>query len=119
VARITVVNFVGSQRQPYLDWLRVLGTLSVFLFHCARFLDSHDWHVKSRQTSPAATVFVEFTVQWLMPLFFMVSAGSAWFASSRRSPRALLRERLQRLGIPFVFGVFVLIPPQVYLERLL
>jgi len=29
-----------------------------------------------------------------------------------------IRERLSRLGVPFIFGVLVLAPPQVYVERL-
>jgi peptidoglycan/LPS O-acetylase OafA/YrhL len=39
------------QRRHDIDWLRVLGMLTVFLFHCARFFDESDWHVKNAQLS--------------------------------------------------------------------
>jgi glucan biosynthesis protein C len=112
------MNTPQPERAVYLDWLRVFATAAVFLFHCARFFDADGWHVKSARQSPVATGFVVFSVQWLMPLFFLVSGASVWLSLGRRAPGEFVRERLWRLGLPFVFGVFVLIPPQVYLERL-
>jgi surface polysaccharide O-acyltransferase-like enzyme len=87
------------------------------LFHSARFFDPEDWHVKNPDRSPALGVFVGFSVQWMMPLFFILSAISIRHALARRSNGRYVRERFRRLGVPFVCGTFVLIPPQVYIER--
>ena len=58
----------------YLDWLRVLAILGVFLFHNARLFDAHStWHVKDVATNEAATFMVGFMGQWIMPLFFLIS----------------------------------------------
>ncbi len=105
-------------RRYDIDWLRVLGMCVVFLFHCARFFDAEDWHVKNPDLSAAATVFVFVTVQWMMPLFFIVSAVASYFSLGSRSGSRYLSSRVKRLLVPFLLGTFVLlIPAQVWIER--
>ncbi|MFN8454139.1 MAG: acyltransferase family protein [Anaerolineae bacterium] len=99
-----------------IDWLRVLATLAVFLFHCARFLNDEGWHIKNNQLDLGMTVFVNIVSQWLMPLFFILSGASAYYALNLRSGGVYIRERVTRLLLPLIFGIFVLIPPQVYVE---
>ena len=106
-----------GQRRYDIDWLRVFATGVVLFFHCARFFDEEGWHVKNPQTSELMGVFIGITVQWMMPLFFVLSAFGVCIAIRNRSSRAYLVERVRRLLVPFVFGTFVLIPPQVYIER--
>ena len=105
-------------RRHDVDWLRVLGILTVFLFHCARFFDTEDWHVKSPRTSPGLDIVVGFMVQWMMPLFFIVSGIGIYHSLARRSWPQYLVSRCKRLAVPLLFGIFVVIAPwQVYLER--
>ena len=108
----------NPERRCDIDWLRVLAMFAVFLFHCARYFDQEGWHVKNPQSSPGFSVFVGILVQWIMPIFFVLSGQSARLALNFRSVRQFLAERFKRLVIPLVFGIFVLIPPQVYIERL-
>lgn len=89
----------------------------IFFFHCARFFDEGGWHVKNRELSFGMSVFTGVVSQWIMPLFFVLSAVAAFHALSRRSNGAYAAERFKRLFVPLVFGIFVLIPPQVYVER--
>jgi glucan biosynthesis protein C len=105
-------------RRYDVDWLRVLGMMVVFLFHNTRFFDTDGWHVKSSRTAPVATVIVVFAVQWMMPLFFIVSGIGAYHGLAHRGWRQYLVSRVKRLVVPLVFGIFVIIAPwQVYLER--
>jgi glucan biosynthesis protein C len=106
-------------RRYDVDWLRVLGMMVVFLFHNARFFDTEGWHVKSPRTSAAVSfITVILTVQWMMPLFFVLSGIGAYHALARRGWRQYLVSRVKRLVVPLVFGIFVFIAPwQVYLER--
>jgi len=104
-------------RRYELDWLRVFAMFVIFLFHCARFFDSDDWHVKNMQSDAVISIFVLFSVQWIMPLFFILSGISTYYSLSFRSAGAFVRSRFKRLVIPLVFGIFVLVPPQVYIER--
>ncbi len=91
---------------------------TVFLFHCARFFDTEGWHVKSARRSPTLDIVIIFTVQWMMPLFFILSGIAAYHSLSRRHWPQYLASRFKRLVVPLVFGIFVIIAPwQVYLER--
>jgi surface polysaccharide O-acyltransferase-like enzyme len=107
-----------QERRNDIDWLRVLAMFSVFLFHCARYFDNEGWHVKNPQLSYGFSVFVGILVQWIMPIFFVLSGLSSRFALNIRHAGQFLGERFKRLFIPLVFGMFFLIPPQVYIERL-
>ncbi len=106
----------SPERRYDIDWLRVLAMFSVFLFHCARYFDHDGWHVKNSQLSFGFSVFVGILAQWIMPIFFILSGQSSRFSLSFRGPGQFLSERFKRLFIPLVFGIFVLIPPQVYIE---
>jgi peptidoglycan/LPS O-acetylase OafA/YrhL len=101
-----------------VDWLRVLATLAVFYFHNARFYDLEGWHVKNNQLHVGFTVFVAFTWQWIMPLFFVLSGVGSLFALRRRSAGQYVIERFKRLAVPYLMGIFILIPPQRYVEAL-
>ena len=106
------------QRRHDVDWLRVLVTLVVFYFHNARFFDYVGWHVKNDQLSAAMTVFVGFlSLQWMMPLFFVLAGAGTRFALDFRIGGQYVKERFKRLLIPFIFGLMVLIPPQDYFEQ--
>jgi peptidoglycan/LPS O-acetylase OafA/YrhL len=108
-----------SERRNDIDWLRALAMLAVFVFHCARFFNDEDWHVRNPQTSFAATVFIAVTVQWMMPLFFVLSGISSYHALDCHKVGKYVVARVKRLLVPLLFGIFVVIAPlQVYLERI-
>lgn len=60
---------------------------------------------------------MRFTNRWRMPLIFMVSGGAIMLALGNRMAGAFALDRVRRLLLPLAFGMAVLIPPQVYLER--
>jgi glucan biosynthesis protein C len=104
-------------RLYYIDWLRLLAILGVFLFHAVHPFDATPWHIKNADTSLVVTlVFVVFLYPWGMPLFFLLSGTASRFALRRRTPRQYAIERVQRLLIPFLVGAILLSPLQLYLE---
>lgn len=106
-------------RQIDIDALRMFGTMAVFLYHCARYFNLSDWHVKNNDLSALAHLFVIFTGQWLMPLFFILSGVGTFHALKKRSSVQFIAERSKRLVIPLLIGSFIiLIPVQVYIERI-
>ncbi|MEN6336370.1 MAG: acyltransferase, partial [Phycisphaerales bacterium] len=107
-------------RRRDVDWLRALAMMAVFLFHCGRFFDTEGWHVKSDRTSVAVSFLtLIIAVQWMMPLFFVLSGISTYHSLSVQNWRQFLGSRCKRLAVPLLFGIFVVIAPyQVYLERL-
>jgi glucans biosynthesis protein C len=102
-----------------MDWIRVLATIAVFLYHCSMFFNPFPWHVKNNQIdSSSILVFSLFVGAWIMPIFFAVSGISMTYGLKSRTGSEFIKERLLRLGVPLVFGVFILTPPQIYIERL-
>jgi glucan biosynthesis protein C len=105
-----------SVRLHYLDWLRVIAILGVFLFHALHPFDLADWHIKNAQTSLAVTAVYAFLAPWGMPFFFLIAGTGSWFALRRRTAHEYAAERFKRLFIPFVAGVILLAPGMLYLE---
>ena len=102
-------------RLHYIDWLRVLAVLLLFPFHTLRVYNAGElWYVKADQLSMAVTYLLNFISVWHMQLLFLLAGASTCFALRKRSNGQYVGERFLRLGVPFVFGVFVVIPPQTY-----
>jgi hypothetical protein len=51
---------------------------------------------------------------YLMSLMFFLSGLFVWSSLERKKDWAFLRDRLLRLGLPFAFGIAVLIPIAIY-----
>jgi peptidoglycan/LPS O-acetylase OafA/YrhL len=110
---------VKPGRLYYLDWLRVLLIIGVFLFHALHPFDALlDWHIKNAERSGAVTAILLLIGPWGMPLFFLVAGAASKFALRRRSNRQYISERVTRLLIPFIVGTILLSPFQRYLEAL-
>jgi surface polysaccharide O-acyltransferase-like enzyme len=105
-----------SVRLYYLDWLRVLATLGVFLLHATCVFNTLDFHIKNAEQSTAITVIHGFFLPWGMALFFLIAGAGSWFALQRRTPGQYARERFNRLLIPFVVGSLLLSPIARYFE---
>jgi len=106
-----------STRRFELDWLRVLAIILVFAFHSSRFFDPTDWHVKNSTTYPALQMVAMLVIVWMMPLLFVISGASTFYALRRRSGGEFLKDRALRLLVPLVAGIFTHVMWQVYLER--
>jgi len=106
-----------SGRWYWLDWLRVLAMGTIFLFHSSRPFDlSSPWHVMNSTWDLGFTLFDSFISGWIMPLFFVVSGIAVYFSLARRSASEFAKDRLQRLIIPFIFGLFFILPVNVYYD---
>jgi glucan biosynthesis protein C len=106
-----------STRLHYLDWLRVLAILMVFLFHAVHPFDFGDWQVKNVNQSQILTIILLILSIWGMPFFFLVAGAGSWFALQKRSEGQYLRERFYRLLIPFIVGTILFSPIEYYIEN--
>lgn len=106
-----------SSRRYDLDWLRVLVILAVFVFHSGRFFDLDDWHVKSPTVYASAQAWTVFLVGWLMPLVFVISGASLFYAVGKGSALRFMWDKVLRLFVPLTIGVFTHVSLAVYLER--
>jgi glucans biosynthesis protein C len=69
-------------------------------------VDSHRWF--------GFDLFCAWQDVYLMSLMFLLSGLFVWPSLQRKHALAYARDRLARLGIPFAFGVLVLIPIAIY-----
>jgi glucan biosynthesis protein C len=106
----------GDERWYWLDWLRVLAMGMIFFFHNSRPFSIIPWHVMNPKPDLGFTLFDVFVSVWIMPLFFVVSGMAVYFSSVKRSAAQFARDRFLRLMVPFVAGLFLVIPVNVYYD---
>lgn len=108
-----------STRQAYLDWLRMGSILCVFFLHSSMaYVEEWGWHLKNKETSNLLMEVNFWLGRFRMPLLFFISGTVTWFMLKNRSTGSFIGLRFRRLFIPLVFGILVIVPPQVYMERL-
>lgn len=103
------------QRRFDLDWVRILAFALLVPYHVGMYYVSWDWHVKSPELVPALEPLMILSAPWRLSLLFLVSGVATAFLKAKL-PTAFLRERSWRLLLPLLFGMYVVVPPQVYLE---
>ena len=101
------------ERRYDIDWIRVLAIGLLLLYHIG--IVFQPWGVflgflQSREPleelwPPMALINV-----WRIPLLFFVSGMGVGFAIRKRTWRQLLRERAQRILVPFLFGMVCVVP---------
>jgi glucans biosynthesis protein C len=108
-----------TSRQAYLDWLRIFAIIGVLFFHAAMpFATEEPWHIKNAQTSNVLLEFNFMLSRFRMHLLFFISGAVTFFMMQKRSAGSFIGLRFRRLFLPLLFGMLIVVPPQVYMERL-
>ncbi len=109
-----------NKRRYDIDWLRVFATYLLFPFHVGKVYDVPPYYpIKSPDLTPALNNFTSFVHLWHMPLFFVLAGWSLHASWSLRGERAVLRERVNRIFIPFLAGTVTLCVVVGYYERVM
>ena len=107
-----------GRRLASVDALRVYVVALVFVIHvCEVFNPWDEWHITNAERSRVLGEVVVLMAPWIMPLVMLLAGVSAWYSLPTRDNGAYVRERTQRVLLPLVLGILVLVPPQVWLER--
>jgi len=101
-------------RRRDLDVTREVIVASLILFHTARIFDELPFYVKTTPAQPALSFIVILVAFWGMPLLFMIAGVAIRHSLQQRSVAVFVRERLQRLLVPFITGLLLAAPPQVF-----
>jgi glucan biosynthesis protein C len=117
------MNKKDATRLYYLDWLRVLAILTVFVYHSTRFFNMETWHVKNSTWYPWVEVWNRFATAWMLPLIFVISGASLFYAVGKgeggmKSAGQFLKNKALRLLVPLLVCDFTHASLQVYLDRL-
>lgn len=112
-----------STRNNYLDWLRILAILSVFIYHSSRFFNMEDWYVKNSTWYLWVEAWNRFATSWLLPLIFVISGASLFYAAGKgeggiKSAGLFVKDKALRLLVPWLVIVLTHESLQTYLDHL-
>src|SRR6202040_3676196 len=97
----SVLAYLGSLPAPSLSF-----DAPPYEWCAFPIVDSHRWF--------GFDLFCAWQDVFLMSLMFLLSGLFVWPSLQRKRGWGFVRDRLRRLGLPFAFGVLVLIPIAVY-----
>lgn len=103
-------------RRSDLDWLRLIAIVILLFYHTGMWFTTWGWHVKNDELSRTFEYWMVWLHPWRMPLLLFISGAGTYMALGKRSPKQFAGERFRKLFIPLLFGMFVVVPPQIYFE---
>jgi len=105
-----------ATRRYDLDVLRVGAFLLLILYHLGMFYVPWGWHVKSTHIIPGLEPWMGALNPWRLSLLFVISGAATRFMLAKTGPGALAAQRSQRLLIPLIFGMLIVVAPQSWAE---
>lgn len=107
-----------TNRRYDIDWLRVIAIGLLLIYHVA--IGFQPWGMMIgfiTNDKPLGSLWPLMSMLniWRIPLLFFVSGMGGYFAMQHRNWKQLLKERARRILIPFVVGMFVIVPMHMYL----
>lgn len=109
---------MNQSRRYDLDWLRFIAIAILLFFHTGMLFNPWEWHIKNAETSSTFRYWMIWSHFWRMPLLLFISGAGTYMALGKRTLGQFAGERFKRLFIPLVFGMFVIVPPQIYFEHI-
>lgn len=107
---------IQSDRRHDLDWLRFIAIVILLFFHTGMIFNQWGFHIKNSETDNSFGFWMVWLHFWRMPLLLFISGAGTYMAMGKRTPGQFAGERFKRLFIPLIFGMFVVVPPQIYFE---
>ncbi|MEI9920715.1 MAG: acyltransferase family protein [Bacteroidota bacterium] len=108
-------------RRYDIDWVRVIAIGLLIIYHAA--IAFQPWGTMigfptNKESWPALWLPMSLLNVWRIPLLFFVSGMGVYFAMQSRTPKELLLERAKRILVPYIFGIFVIVPIQLAIWRM-
>ena len=109
------MDIKARTRNNYLDWLRVLGILFVFIYHTNRLYNIEEWIVKNNIWYLSSQVWNDFSCVFMMPLMFVISGASLFYTVGKGGVGNFLKDKVLRLLVPLLVADLTQISIQDYL----
>lgn len=111
-------NIVDMPDRRYdLDWLRILVFGLLILFHSGMFYVANwGWHAKSSYRSELLENLMLFVEPWRMAVLWFIAGMAIKFILAKVSVTRFVIMRSIRLMLPLLFGILIVVPPQLYVE---
>ncbi len=117
--QVADTGVLRATRIYFVDYLRAALVCLVILHHTAiTYGGSGSFYYTEAATDPVASLllslFTNFNQAWFMGLFFLLSGYFSPASFDHKGARQYIKERLIRLGVPFLIFYFVLNPITVF-----
>ncbi len=113
----TAQGKITTARRNELDWLRVIAFGILIIYHIGMYYVSDwEWHIKSVHQSVWLQNIMLWSNQWRMLLLFLISGSAVAFIIRRMTLWQFYWSRHTRLFLPLMFGMAVVVVPQVFIE---
>ncbi len=107
-----------TERRYDIDWLRVIAIGLLIMYHIGFvFLPWGVFIGFIQNDEPIDFLWKPMSMLniWRIPLLFFVSGMGVCFAIRKRSGKQLILERSRRILLPFVFGIFCIVPLHLFI----
>lgn len=108
----------NETRKHYIDNLRNITILLLFPIHT--FMIWNDFgsrfYIWQEENKILSTLIV-LVNPWFMPILFVLAGMSARYALAKRTDKEFVMQRIDKLLIPFISGMIVLVPFQALYAR--
>ncbi len=108
----------NDSRRYDLDWLRFIAIVLLLFFHTGMWFNTWGWHVKNNETTTSFQYWMIWSHNFRMQLLLFISGAGTYMALGKRTSKQFAGERFRRLFVPLIFGMLVVVPPQIYYERI-
>ncbi len=105
-------------RKHYIDNLRNITILLLFFVHT--FMIWNDFGSKFyiwQEENKILSTLIVLINPWFMPILFVLAGMSARYALEKRTVKEFVIQRVNKLLIPFIFGLIFLVPFQTLYAR--
>lgn len=105
-------------RKHYLDNIRIIVILMLFPYHAFMIWNNYGakFYVWGGNNNILSSLIV-FVAPWFMPILFVIAGISARYSLNKRTTKEFIKERIQKLFIPFICGLVLLVPFQTLFAR--
>jgi hypothetical protein len=106
---VLMVENVNTPRKHFIDNIRSITVLIVIVYHVVYLFNSAGVPKNIGETGiPAFDTFCYFVYPWMMTLMFLIAGMSARYSLQTRNGKQFLKDRVQKLLIPVIGGMFLL-----------
>ncbi len=107
-----------GNRLHFIDWLRVIALGILWIYHTGLiFNGTMNFSIMNSEAIPGLYDVLYFFHEWRLGLLFFVSGVGTYFAIKKYGS-SFIKERLRRILFPLFFGILIIVPPQIYIERI-
>ena len=107
-----------AERRYDIDWVRVIAIALLMVYHVAIVFQPWGLMIGFMTNSePWESIWLPMTMLniWRIPILFFVAGMGIFFSFQNKNWKELLKERGLRIGVPYLFGVFIIAPLYLFL----